>query len=122
VPWLEPDITRHLEELAAEGVTDVVVVPIGFVSDHMEVRFDLDVEAAEVARRLPRLKMVRAEAVGDHPAYIDMIVELIEERIAAGPERRAVGLLPPSHDVCARDCCPAPLRPGSEPKPAAAEA
>ena len=121
VPWLEPDIADHLGELAGRGVGDVVVVPIGFVSDHMEVKFDLDVEAAEIAERLG-LNMVRAETVGTHPAYIDMIVELIEERMADTPERRALGALPPSHDICARDCCPAPLRPGTEPKPAAAEA
>jgi ferrochelatase len=121
VPWLEPDIVDHLEKLAAEGVEDVVLVPVGFVSDHMEVKFDLDVEAAEAAERLG-LNVVRAGSVGDHPAYIDMIVELIEERMAAGPERRALGSLPPSHDVCARDCCPAPQRPGTDPKPAAAEA
>jgi protoporphyrin/coproporphyrin ferrochelatase len=120
VPWLEPDIADHLEELAVDGVTDVVVVPIGFVSDHMEVAYDLDVEAAQVAERLG-LKMVRAETVGRHPKYVDMIVELIEERTAAGPDRRALGTMPASHDVCARDCCPAPLRPGSEPKPAEAE-
>ena len=105
VPWLEPDIADHLEELAAEGVRDVVVVPIGFVSDHMEVKFDLDVEAAEVAERLG-LNMVRAGTVGDDPKYIDMIVELVEERMTADPERRTLGSLPPSHDVCARDCCP----------------
>jgi protoporphyrin/coproporphyrin ferrochelatase len=121
VPWLEPDIVDHLEKLAAEGVDDVVLVPVGFVSDHMEVKFDLDVEAAEAAERLG-LNVVRAGSVGDHPAYIDMIVELIEERMAAGPERRALGPLPPSHDICARDCCPAPERPGSDPKPAVAEA
>ena len=121
VPWLEPDITEHLEKLAAEGATDVVVVPIGFVSDHMEVQFDLDVEAAEAAESLG-LNMMRAGTVGTHPAYIDMIVELVNERMAFGPERRAVGSLPPSHDICARDCCPAPARPGIEPRPAAAEA
>ena len=121
VPWLEPDIVDHLERLAAEDITDVVLVPVGFVSDHMEVKFDLDVEAAEAAKSLG-LNVVRAGSVGDHPAYIDMIVELIEERMAAGPERRALGSLPPSHDICARDCCPAPERPGTDPKPAAAEA
>ena len=121
IPWLEPDIADHLEQLAKEGVDDVVVVPIGFVSDHMEVRYDLDVEAAEVAARLG-VNMVRAGTVGDHPGYIDMIVELIGERMSANPERRSLGSLPPSHDICARDCCPAPLRPGVEPKPAAAEA
>jgi ferrochelatase len=98
VPWLEPDISDHIAELPSEGVTDVVVVPVGFVSDHLEVRFDLDVEAA------------RAEAVGAHPRYIDMICDLVAERMAAGPERVALGDCGPSHDICGATCCPAPAR------------
>ncbi|MGH2754272.1 MAG: ferrochelatase [Actinomycetota bacterium] len=120
VPWLEPDVVAHLEKLSAEGVTDVIVVPIGFVSDHLEVRYDLDVEAAATAARLG-LNMVRAEAVGAHPAYVRMIVDLIAERFGTGPSRAALGKFPASHDICARDCCPAPVRPGAQPKPAAAE-
>lgn len=115
IPWLEPDISDHLEKLAADGVSDVVVVPVGFVSDHLEVRFDLDIEAAAAAARAG-LNMVRAETVGAHPAYIKMIVELIGERMTAQPERACAGNFPPSHDICARDCCPGP-----QPKPAAAQ-
>jgi protoporphyrin/coproporphyrin ferrochelatase len=104
VPWLAPDIGDHLEQLHADGVTDVVVVPIGFVSDHLEVRFDLDVEAASVAADLG-LNMVRAETVGAHPRYVRAIRELILERMTADPERPSLGDLGPTHDVCATDCC-----------------
>jgi ferrochelatase len=107
VPWLEPDIIEHLEKLHADGVTTVVVVPVGFVSDHLEVRFDLDVAAAETADRLGML-MVRAETVGADPAYVEMIRSLIVERMSEKPTRPTLGDLPPSHDICAPDCCPAP--------------
>lgn len=120
VPWLEPDVTEHLEKLHTDGVTDVVVIPVGFVSDHLEVRYDLDVEAAATAARLG-LNMVRAEAVGAHPAYVRMIRELIQERMEPAPRRVALGELGPSHDICARDCCPGPTRPGHVKDPAAAE-
>lgn len=110
VPWLEPDVLDHLEERAAAGTTDVVVVPIGFISDHMEVLFDLDVEAAEKADELG-INMVRAATVGTAAPFVAMIRELILERMAAQPERRALGALGPSHDVCPVDCC----LPGSGP-------
>jgi ferrochelatase len=104
IPWLEPDVSEHLEKLVSEGPTDVVVVPIGFLCDHMEVRFDLDVEAAGVA--LERgLNMRRAETVGAHPAYITMIRDLIVERMEGRSERPALGDMGASHDVCADDCC-----------------
>lgn len=104
VPWLEPDIVDHLESLADDGIRDVVVVPIGFVSDHLEVKFDLDVEAAEAAASRG-LNMVRAETVGAHPRYVAMIRDLIVERMEASPERPSLGHLGPAHDVCATDCC-----------------
>ncbi len=104
VPWLEPDILDHLEERAAAGVTDVVIVPIGFISDHMEVLFDLDVEAAEKAEELG-MNMVRAATVGTAAPFVEMIRELILERMTERPERRALGTLGPSHDVCPVDCC-----------------
>ncbi len=104
VPWLEPDVGDHLEALHGDGARDVVVVPIGFVSDHLEVRFDLDVEAAGIAAGLG-LNMVRAETVGAHPRYVRMIRELILERMAATPDRPSLGALGPTHDVCAPDCC-----------------
>lgn len=114
-PWLEPDVSDHLEKLAADGVSDVVVVPVGFVSDHLEILFDLDVEAAGAAAAAG-LNMIRAGTVGAHPSYIAMIVDLIRERMSDHPERASLGALPPSHDICARDCCP-----GTRPKPALAE-
>jgi protoporphyrin/coproporphyrin ferrochelatase len=93
-PWLGPDVCEHLRMLRAEGVTDVVLAPIGFVSDHMEVVYDLDVEARRVADEVG-LKMVRAQTAGTHPAFVRMIRELILERIN--------GEVPPN--ICAPDCC-----------------
>ena len=107
VPWLEPDIVEHIEKLHSDGVVDLVVVPVGFVSDHLEVRFDLDVQAAEAAARLG-MNMVRAEAVGAHPRYVRMIRDLIVERMTADPQRIALGECGPSHDICGATCCPAP--------------
>ncbi len=112
-PWLEPDIGDALRELGKAGVTDVVVVPIGFVCDHMEVVLDLDVEARAVAQEAG-VKLVRAATVGTHPAYISMVRELIGERMTADATRRSLGQ--PSHDLCPADCCLSG-RPG-EPKPA----
>jgi ferrochelatase len=104
VPWLEPDILDHLHAIAARGVTDVVVAPIGFVSDHLEVLFDLDVEAVETAAELG-LNLVRAASAGTHPAFVAMIRELIEERLGLTSQRRAVGRYAASHDTCPTDCC-----------------
>jgi ferrochelatase len=104
VPWLEPDIGLELDRVAGAGATDVVVLPLGFISDHMEVMYDLDVEAAERARNL-RLHFSRVPTVGTAPAFIAMIRELIVERLDAATPRRALGSLGPSHDVCAVTCC-----------------
>jgi ferrochelatase len=104
VPWLEPDVLDELDALHAAGTDDVIVAPIGFLSDHMEVLFDLDEEAAEHAADLG-MTMVRAGTVGTHPAFVAMIRELIVERMSARPERRALGLRGPSHDVCPVNCC-----------------
>jgi ferrochelatase len=104
VPWLEPDIGEVLDELAAEGVQDVVVVPVGFISDHMEILFDLDTEAKQHAQDLG-LNFVRAGTVGTHPAFIRMIRDLIVERMTERPERRALGRRGPSHDICPLTCC-----------------
>ena len=102
-PWLEPDILDHLDALEAEGAADVVVAPVGFVSDHMEVVYDLDSEARERAAALG-LGFVRAGTAGTHPAFVRMIRELVEERVADG-ERRALGARGPRAGVCAPDCC-----------------
>ncbi len=98
VPWLEPDIVDHLRSLAGAGITSVVVVPIGFVSDHMEVQFDLDTQAAEAAESLG-MTMVRASTVGTHPLFVAGLVDLVEQHLAG-------------HGVaCDPGCCPAPVRP-----------
>lgn len=109
-PWLEPDICDHLAALQEAETDDVVVVPIGFLSDHMEVLFDLDCEAVDACRELG-LNMVRCETVGIHPTFVAMIRKLIQERIAEAP-REATGQYGPSHDQCPLDCCPALRRPG----------
>jgi len=105
-PWLGPDICDYLRELhGTQRVTDVVVVPIGFVSDHLEILFDLDTEAREVCEELG-LNMVRAKTVGTDPKFISMIRELILERTDDDGARRSVGALGPSHDLCPENCCP----------------
>ncbi|MGQ0465836.1 MAG: ferrochelatase [Sporichthyaceae bacterium] len=104
IPWLEPDIGDHLRERAAAGVRAVVVAPIGFVSDHMEVRFDLDVEACAVAAELG-VAFVRAPTVGTAPEFVAAVHELVQERIAGAPPR-ALGEFGPHHDVCPAQCCP----------------
>jgi ferrochelatase len=110
-PWLEPDVRDYLGELATRGVDDVVVVPIGFLSDHIEVLYDLDVEAAGLCRSLG-LNMLRAGTAGTHPAFVQMIRELVLERMGHA-DRRALGTCGPSHDVCPADCCPSgTTRPG----------
>jgi ferrochelatase len=92
-PWLDPDILAHLRALAADGVKDVVAAPIGFLSDHMEVLYDLDHEAAHLAGELG-INFVRAQTAGTHPAIPAMLQELI-----AAP-----------FTVCPENCCPAPRR------------
>ena len=104
-PWLEPDIRDWLRSAKAAGASDVVIVPIGFVSDHVEVIYDLDVEARATCDELG-INMVRAGTVGTHPRFIRMIRELIVERIENRVDRPAVGTLGPSHNVCPVDCCP----------------
>ncbi|MFY9684075.1 MAG: ferrochelatase [Candidatus Sulfotelmatobacter sp.] len=104
--WLEPDILDYLRRVKAEKLASAVVLaPISFISDHMEVLYDLDVEARQLCDSLG-LPMTRAKTVGVHPKFIGMIRELILERMNPGSERRAVGLLGPRADVCAEDCCP----------------
>jgi protoporphyrin/coproporphyrin ferrochelatase len=102
VPWLEPDVCDHLQKLHGEGVDAVVVAPVGFVSDHMEVKFDLDVEAAELAERLG-MRVERAATVGTHPRFVAMVRELLTER--EGSDRPALGALGPRPDACPADCC-----------------
>lgn len=85
-------------------MTDIVIAPISFISDHMEVIYDLDTEAKHLCDELG-INMVRAATVGTHPRFIRMIRELIEERLTDAPERLALGTLGPKEDVCPDDCC-----------------
>jgi ferrochelatase len=111
-PWLEPDVLDYLRRVKAENLASAVVLaPVGFLSDHMEVLYDLDVEARKLCDSLG-LTMSRAKTVGVHPKLIRTIRELILERIRPQAERRALGTLGPRSDTCAADCCPAPQRPG----------
>jgi ferrochelatase len=108
-PWLEPDVCAHIRQLhAAGGLTDVVLAPIGFLSDHMEVVYDLDTEAAEICRELS-IDLSRAGTVGVHPAFVAMLREMILER-ADGHA---------AADECRPDCCAPPARPPV--RPAAAQ-
>ncbi len=102
-PWLEPDVNDLLADLAAGGSRAVVVVPIGFVSDHMEVKFDLDVEAAETARRLG-LAYVRAATPGTDPRFVSMITDLVVERLD-GTAPLSLGSLGAGPDACPPGCC-----------------
>jgi ferrochelatase len=106
-PWLGPDILEYLRDLAAAGARDVVLAPIGFISDHMEVVYDLDTEARALCEQLG-LNMARARTVGTDPRFAAMIRELVLERMGAIAERRALGDPGSSHDVCPADCCPPP--------------
>ncbi|MCW3819363.1 ferrochelatase [Micromonospora sp. DR5-3] len=110
VPWLEPDINDHLAALAEQGVTGVVVSPIGFVSDHLEVVWDLDTEALETAKQLG-LDFVRAATPGTDPRFVAMVRELVGERTAPAGERpvRRLGELP-MWGTCPALCCVPPAR------------
>ncbi|MGB0101975.1 MAG: ferrochelatase [Nocardioides sp.] len=108
-PWLEPDVNDHLEALHADGVPGVVMVPIGFVSDHMEVIYDLDTEALATAERLG-LPAARAATAGIDPRFVATVRDLLLERAAVerGEEvaRATVGGLPACWDRCPVGCCP----------------
>lgn len=116
IPWLEPDVNDHLEALAADAVVPVVLVPIGFVSDHMEVIYDLDTEAAQTAERLG-LPFARAATAGVDPRFVAMVRDLLVERAAVERgdtvARNTCGSLGPAQDLCPLHCCPNPR----EPKP-----
>jgi ferrochelatase len=108
-PWLGPDILEHLDDLKTQGAIDVIVQPAGFLSDHMEVMYDLDEEAQHKSKELG-LTMVRAGT------FVGMLRELIQERIGRTAGRQAIGQYPASHDVCPVNCClpsARPVRPSS---------
>jgi ferrochelatase len=102
-PWLEPDISDALRDAAADGMRAAVIVPIGFVSDHVEVVWDLDREARETCDGL-RVAMIRVATPGTHPAFVAAIADLIAERTAGAPPL-ALSPLGPWADVCPTGCC-----------------
>ena len=102
-PWLGPDVCEHLKQLRAEGVTEVLIAPIGFVSDHMEVIFDLDVQAQQLAKEIG-VNVRRAATAGTQPAFVRMIRELMMERIN-NETPRYLGSRGANHNVCLPDCC-----------------
>jgi ferrochelatase len=103
-PWLGPDIRDYLQELRPAGATDVVVAPIGFVSDHMEIIYDLDTEAMALCHELG-LNLIRAATAGTHPLFIEMIHELIMERLEPQTPRRFLGTTGARNDNCHEECC-----------------
>jgi ferrochelatase len=113
-PWLEPDILDHLKNLHNAGVGNVLIAPLGFISDHLEVLYDLDTEAQQLAGELG-MRMVRASTVGTHPVFIRMLRQLITERLSGDQARISIGQYGSNHDVCPADCCPAPQRAGRPP-------
>ena len=108
IPWLEPDVNDHLEQLAADGHAHTHLVPLGFVSDHMEVLFDLDTQAAATAERLG-MGLTRVSTVGTDPRFVSMIRELVHERLNEAP-RLSLGSQGPWPDDCKPGHCPAPAR------------
>ncbi len=108
-PWLEPDILDHLKEVHDSKTQAVVISPIGFLCDHMEIMFDLDEEAADLCKELG-MEMARAGSVGIHPRFVSMVCKLIKERLLNDIPKESIGQFPPNWDVCPENCCPAPQR------------
>ncbi len=106
VPWLEPDINDAIEELAGQGIKGVVIVPLGFVSDHMEVAWDLDTEALETCKNLG-IAATRVPTPGTHRTFVSGLVDLICERTVANniADRPAMTGLGPWYDICRPGCC-----------------
>ncbi len=111
VPWLEPDVGDRLAELHAEGVRTAVMVPIGFTSDHVEVLYDLDLQAQQRVRdELAGMVVTRAPTVGTDPQFVAMLRDLVVERLdgpAELPDHGGVG----TYDRCPAYCCPPPPPP-----------
>jgi ferrochelatase len=115
IPWLEPDIVDHVEALHARGVPGVVVCPVGFVSDHLEVVWDLDTEAAQRAGELG-MDFVRAATPNGDPRFAELVVELVREQTEGIPARK-LSAFPAAGctingEPCALDCCVPTRRPG----------
>ncbi|MEO1615380.1 MAG: ferrochelatase [Planctomycetota bacterium] len=115
-PWLEPDICDAIAEADdAKKLDNLAIVPIGFVSDHMEVMYDLDDEAATLCKERS-INMRRAATAGLHGKFVSMIRKLVEERLGSRAAKDAVGALGAWHDVCPADCCQyKPQRPPGRP-------
>ncbi len=107
VPWLEPDVGDRIEQLHGEGVRELVMVPIGFTSDHVEVLYDLDTQAQERVATLSGMVAKRAATVGTAPAFVRMLCDLVVERLQAPEEQASHGAVA-THDRCPARCCPAP--------------
>jgi ferrochelatase len=105
-PWLGPDVLDHLRDLTQRGVSRVLIHPIGFLSDHLEVMYDLDVEAKGLCDELG-IELARSKTVGTHPRFVTMLRMLLEERIGETSQtvKASVGIFGPSHDVCPESCC-----------------
>jgi ferrochelatase len=105
-PWLGPDVCDYLRTAArGQGLSSAVLAPIGFLSDHVEVIYDLDIEARAVAEELG-IVTVRAGTAGTHPRVVEMFRLLIAERMSDSPQRLSLGPDGPAHDVCPVECCP----------------
>lgn len=104
-PWLEPDVCDRLRQLGQAGLKRACLVPIGFLSDHVEVLHDLDTEAAEVALEMG-IHLERAGTVGTHPRFVSCVRDLIAERVEGRAARASLGTLAPRPDACPADCCP----------------
>lgn len=118
IPWLEPDINDYLRELSSKGVKDVVVHPIGFISDHVEVLYDLDVQAQATAKETG-INLVRGKTAGTNEKFTRMMLDLIVERVFDDGTRQTAGNRPPKDDFCPSNCC-LPAR--GEPKPSVSQA
>jgi ferrochelatase len=107
-PWLGPDVLDALEPLRQSGAEDVLIHPMGFLSDHVEVLYDLDVEARRHCEQLG-LTMLRSQTAGTHPAFVSLLRELVAERLGAPADqpRRAIGRFGPAPDTCGDGCCTA---------------
>lgn len=116
VPWLEPDIVDHVEALYDKGVRNVVVCPIGFVSDHLEVVWDLDTEARERAQELG-MGFARAGTPNDDPRFAELVAELVAEQVSDAPVRKLSGFpargCTTNGAFCATRCCEPAKRPGA---------
>ena len=104
-PWLEPDVCDVIRHLGSETeVTDVVLVPIGFLSDHIEILYDLDIEAVQAAGDV-HIDLTRAAAIGTHASFVTAIRQLVLERLEPDTPRATMGTMEAAPDVCPPDCC-----------------